>query len=130
MRKGGCFCGAIRFQAKGEPRSVVHCHCRDCRRASGAAFVTWVEFSLEDFQVEIGELTRRVHPPEVERTFCATCGTSLTFRRLAQDTIDITAVSLDDAEGLEPTAHVWSVRRLPWIHLDDNLPHFERNRTD
>ena len=128
MRQGGCFCGAIRYQVESEPRSATHCHCLDCRRSSGAAFVTWVEFPIDDFQVKTGKMTARIHPPGIERTFCATCGTSLTFRRLEEDEIDVTAATLDEPEKLEPTGHLWCIRRLPWIHLDDHLQHFERNR--
>lgn len=42
--QGGCLCGAVRYEATGRPHNVTHCHCADCRRSSGAAFVRWASF--------------------------------------------------------------------------------------
>lgn len=32
MLKGGCFCGAVRYEAEGEPFHETNCHCSICRR--------------------------------------------------------------------------------------------------
>ena len=47
MARGGCLCGAVTFVASGPPKWVAHCHCSMCRRAHGAAFVTWVGMPAE-----------------------------------------------------------------------------------
>ena len=39
--RGGCLCGAIRYEGIGEPHNVTHCHCEDCRKSAGAPFATW-----------------------------------------------------------------------------------------
>ena len=52
---GGCHCGAVRFVARFPSRFVAHCHCASCRRAHGAAFVTWAGFPSA--QVEVNETT-------------------------------------------------------------------------
>src|SRR5687767_12371984 len=44
MIQGGCLCGAVRYEAAGQPYNITHCHCTDCRRSSGAAFVTPLTF--------------------------------------------------------------------------------------
>ncbi|MFZ2005552.1 MAG: hypothetical protein WB697_12720 [Stellaceae bacterium] len=31
---GRCLCGAIRYEFRGAPEWVVHCHCDSCRSAS------------------------------------------------------------------------------------------------
>jgi hypothetical protein len=33
-------CGAVRYEAVGDPTAVAHCHCESCRRHSGAPAVT------------------------------------------------------------------------------------------
>ena len=35
--EGGCYCGAVRYVAAGEPVLRAQCHCRACRRISGGA---------------------------------------------------------------------------------------------
>jgi len=42
--EGGCRCGAVAFRARAEPTVVVYCHCRDCRRSSGAPISLWVGY--------------------------------------------------------------------------------------
>ena len=42
---GGCACGRIRYKLKNDPLIVHACHCRDCQRITGSAFVIniWIE---------------------------------------------------------------------------------------
>jgi hypothetical protein len=130
--EGGCFCGAVRYRVDGEPGRVTHCHCRHCRRLSGAAFVTWAELRPEELAFTTGE-PRTVESREgVTRTFCDRCGTPLTFRDAEDDppVIDVVVCSLDEPERVQPEDHVWSGRRLPWIRLDDRLPCYPRRRVD
>ncbi len=51
---GGCLCGAVRYEASGEPISVIHCHCLSCRRHTGAPVVTLAGFRRD--QVEFTDL--------------------------------------------------------------------------
>ena len=47
-REGGCLCGAVRFTACGKPKFISNCHCHSCRKATGAAYSTWVGFAEEN----------------------------------------------------------------------------------
>ena len=44
---GGCLCGALRYEAFGEPVGSGHCYCVDCRRASGSGFIPFMGFKAE-----------------------------------------------------------------------------------
>ena len=33
---GGCFCGAVRYRARGYPDQAYYCHCSICQKTSGA----------------------------------------------------------------------------------------------
>ena len=35
--EGGCYCGAVRYVAVGEPVLRAQCHCRACQHISGGA---------------------------------------------------------------------------------------------
>ena len=56
---GGCMCGAVRYEAMGEPLEVGHCHCHSCRRQTGAPVVTWVTFEAD--KVRFAGRTRSIH---------------------------------------------------------------------
>jgi len=122
-REGGCSCGAVRYRVQGEPRVVSHCHCDHCRRASGAAFVTWAEFASEQYRLLQGSPRTHRSKPSVCREFCPACGTQLTYRdeRNAEH-LDVTVCSLDDPETLRPVDHLWCERMLGWVTAADALP--------
>jgi len=129
MIEGGCFCGAVRYQAEGPPRRVTHCHCLHCRRTSGAPFLTWAEFDPEHFKIVKGTPARCETRPLVTRQFCAACGTQLTFQDAEEPgSIDVTVASFDAPDEIIPEDHLWCDRMLPWIRLADQLPRYALSR--
>ena len=129
--EGGCLCGAIRYRIRGSPRRTTHCHCLHCRRASGAAFVTWAEFPSSDFELLSGAPSRYESRPKVTREFCPSCGAQLIYRHADEPgTIDVTACSLDDPEVAIPEDHVWCDRTISWLKVADGLPWYRRGRFD
>jgi len=75
-------CGAVRFSCSGAPRFVADCVCESCRRAHGAAAVTWVGVETARFRIDAGEAQLEWYPSsaESERGFCRHCGTRMFFR--------------------------------------------------
>jgi hypothetical protein len=129
--EGGCLCGAIRYRIAGPARRTTSCHCLHCRRSSGAAFVTWVEFPSSAFVWLSGSPSRYECRPQVFRLFCGACGTQLTYQRVGEpETIDATACSLDDPGAVTPDDHVWCDRMLPWVKISDGLPRYKFGRND
>ena len=127
---GGCLCGAVRYRIEGRLGRACHCHCVHCRRASGAAFVTWVEVERAAFVVESGEPVAYESRPGVLRRFCGRCGTQLTWESAEiPGTCDVTACSLDDPAVVTPEDHLWCDRRIAWLKLADGLPQFALRRT-
>jgi hypothetical protein len=127
--EGGCLCGAIRYRARGTAYGITHCHCRTCRRAGGAPFVTWAGFDRDQFTFIQGRPISYASSPPVIRTFCGACGTPLTYQRDdAPGSIDITLGSMDDPQALQPEDHTWTESRLSWISLNDQLPQYPRER--
>ena len=113
-KEGGCLCGAIRYTVTGEPVSVSICHCATCRKSAGAPSVAWAVCNRDNFKIIKGEMAVYASSPNVQRGHCGTCGTSLTFFEVGEDTIDVTVASLDDPEHLSPTKEIWLSHRLSW----------------
>ncbi len=128
MITGGCLCGAIRYRARGTPSFETNCHCATCRRAGAAPFVPWASFDAGDLTFERGAPRRYRSSPDVIRTFCADCGTPLTYQRVPEQ-IDVTICSMDDPAGVPPRDHTWVSHRLPWVVLGDALPRHEEVRS-
>jgi hypothetical protein len=125
---GGCLCGSVRYEATGAPYNITHCHCADCRRSSGAPFVTWASFRRSEFHLTAG-LPRELHWADRLRTFCPQCGTPLTFMSSADvDEVDVTVSSFDDPSVATPADHTWTEDQLPWIQLSDGLPRYRQTR--
>ena len=104
---GGCLCGELRYEGKGEPAWVVHCHCKWCQRVSGAAFLTYIGFSIENLTWSKGKLSIYESTPGVERGFCSRCGSTLTFARPSRNEISVFAGTLDDPDRITPMAHAF-----------------------
>jgi hypothetical protein len=126
---GGCLCGAIRYQGRGEPYNVTHCHCLDCRKAAGAAFVTWASFGRNEFRFVQGE-PRTIEWDGRLRSFCPNCGTALTFMSGPEtNEVDVTVASFDEPEPVTPKDHAWVSDRIAWTGSLNSLPMHEKQRT-
>ena len=122
---GGCFCGAIRYRARGVPEEPTLCHCSICRRASGAPLVAWATFATERIEWLKGEPRRFNSSAKAERSFCSACGTALTFTFVkSPERTDVTLASLDHPEYITPRDHIYTSSRVPWVRLADGLPSF------
>ena len=129
--QGGCMCGAVRYEASGEPFNATLCHCVDCRRASGAPALAWFSVRGDTLRWTQGMPARNASSPGVERLFCARCGTQLTWHGAgAPDEIDITLCSLDDPDAIAPADHTFASQQVRWLHLEDALPRYAKTRTD
>jgi hypothetical protein len=121
--RGGCLCGAVRYQAEVEPINERVCHCRLCQRAIGAAFNARLLFRIDDVAVD-GPVAFASSSPELKRGFCAQCGSTLFSRREAAGIMGVTSGSLDDPSAFRPTMHIFVSSKQDWVALDDGLPQF------
>ena len=105
---GRCHCGRVRFVARFPSRFACHCHCESCRRAHGAAFVTWIGFPAPQVTVTAGAdaLAAHASSPGTLRKFCRHCGTKLFFEsaRWAGET-HVTLAAFDDPVDRAPAGH-------------------------
>ena len=118
---GRCSCGAIRFTAFAEPFQVSWCHCKDCRRQTGAPAVVWAGFKTDEVKFE-GTPKRRRSSALVTRAFCADCGTPISYEHdeMAGE-IYIHAGLFDEAERLVPDRQAYVTSKLFWMHLEEGL---------
>ena len=124
---GSCLCGDVRFRARGPSLFCCHCHCRWCRKAHGAAFSTFARTAANQLHVRQGDAAIRRYrsSPQVERSFCGTCGSNLFFRfDLLPDAIWVAVGTIDGDPGMRPQAHIFADFQAPWHAILDELPQF------
>ena len=123
IHEGGCLCGAVRYRITGSVDRVGHCHCTMCRRSVGAVAVTWATVLLTQFEITRGEPRTHRSSATAKRQFCADCGASLTFwYERKPEEIDVSLGTLDHPERHPADHHDWASEKLPWLHLDEELP--------
>jgi hypothetical protein len=119
---GHCLCGAVHYEVTAELRFVVNCHCRFCRRANGAAFVTTTPVPTDALRVRSG--ADRINRHE-GRFFCGDCATRL-FNR-GNDHPGVTALmvaTLDPEPGPLPFIHVNVESKANWFEILDDRPQY------
>jgi hypothetical protein len=128
MLTGHCLCGAVRYAIDGPLHEMHHCHCSMCRRAHGAPFSTFADCATADFRWTDGaDHVRAYRSSEaVERTFCDTCGSRLTFGFAPlPDRLWIAVGTLAEDPGIRPSGHIFASSRAAWAPITDDLPQFD-----
>ena len=126
---GGCFCGAVRYRLEGALLHASYCHCRMCQRTVGAPVVAWASWPAERFTWIEGTPVTFASSPKGERTFCPRCGSSLTVVDPAEPSVvDVSSATLDDPDPFAPQYHIWTMSRVRWLDLKDDLPRHEGER--
>jgi hypothetical protein len=126
--EGGCACGEVRYRLTSEPLFVHCCHCLNCQRQTGSAFV--INVLIETDRVEL--LAGEPEPVDVprgktgkQRIFrCPTCQVAV-FSRYTRATVRfVRAGTLDDPSRVSPDVHIYTRSKLPWVTLPDSVPAF------
>lgn len=128
VAEGGCRCGAVRLRASGAPSTVVYCYCVDCRRSSGAPVSLFAGYRTGQVEVDRGMPKSYASSPDVVRSFCAECGTQISYEdgRL-EGKVYVHVGVFDDTEQFEPEAHNWVSQKPGWFAIGDDLPRYEES---
>lgn len=126
---GKCACGNVRYEIRSEPLFTQACHCRDCQRTTGSAFVIHTIVCEEDFQIT-GETRMGIGPTGsgagCELHSCVSCGVIVwvRYRYHKVPVIAVRAGTLENPDAVAPQAHIFTSRKLPWVSLPADVPSF------
>jgi hypothetical protein len=123
-------CGAVRYECSAKPVMTGNCHCRDCQKASGGAFVSMLAVPAQALKIS-GAVKYYASAADsgnaFERGFCPQCGARLFGKSTAEPRLAmITAGSLDDPSWYRPSIDFFTSSAQPWDQMNSALPKFPR----
>ena len=129
MIRGGCLCGAVRYETGAAPITARYCWCRSCQFIAAGNAAVGVCFpkagfsisgELRDFE-SVADSGNRMH-----RRFCPTCGTPMFSEAESRPhLIFVRAGTLDDPEVARPVMTIWAASAPSWACIDETLPRLE-----
>ena len=126
---GGCQCGAVTYEAKGDPAMVIQCHCLNCQKSSGAGHVPIAAYP--EPQVTLKGKTKGYtytadSGAKAVSNFCPKCGSNI-FGSTASfpGLLAIRLGTMDESSGLQPQMDVYMKRLRSWDHDLKGAPAFE-----
>ena len=128
-REGGCACGAVRYRLTSDPLFTHCCHCLNCQRQTGSAFV--INLLIEADHVEL--LEGAPEPVDVPRddgskqriSRCPTCQVAVYSDYGRPEVLFVRAGTLDQPSSVTPDVHIFTKSKLSWVTLPDSVPAFE-----
>jgi hypothetical protein len=127
---GGCLCGALRYEAEGEPKLAGHCYCADCRKASGSGFVPFMGFPSDAVRFSGQSLkftSKAENGNDAVRNSCPVCGSLVFGGEVGKAKIfTIYAGSLDDPSLFHPTVAVFIRDHPSWAVIPPDLTTYDR----
>ena len=127
-REGGCACGAVRYRLTSDPLFTHCCHCLNCQRQTGSAFV--INLLIEADRVEL--LSGAPQAVDVPRddgskqriSRCPTCQVAVYSDYGRPEVLFVRGGTLDQPWGIAPDVHIFTKSKLSWVTLPDSVPAF------
>ena len=142
---GGCQCGALRYELAAAPITLYACHCTNCQKQTGSAFVLSTIISEAAFSFTAGK------PGKTEWTsdagnkrfgwYCRDCGSRIANGQTpSTGVLSLRGGTFDDTSWIRPAGHIWVKSAQPWIKFEkddilcdkqpaDYAPYVERFRS-
>ena len=127
--EGGCACGAVRYRLTSEPLFVHCCHCLNCQRQTGSAFVINLLIEADRVQLLAGS-PQAVDVPRDDGSKqkiyrCPTCQIAVFSQYTHPAVRFVRGGTLDDPSAVTPDVHIFTRSKLGWVTLPDSVPAFD-----
>lgn len=128
--EGGCSCRKLRYRMNTGPLIVHACHCRQCQRVTGSAFVINALVEKKHTEILCGDIAN-VRFPDTCHTafFCPECATYVWSEYLGghfDDCWFVRVGTLDEPDRLPPDVHIFTESKQPWVVISEEATRFER----
>jgi hypothetical protein len=129
IREGGCACGAVRYRLTSDPLFTHCCHCLNCQRQTGSAFVINLLIEADRVELLAGDVRAVAVPRDDGSTQtifrCPTCQVAVFSQYTRPELRYVRGGTLDDPRGIKPDVHIFTRSKVGWVTLPDDVPAFE-----
>ena len=121
--KGGCACGAVRYEASADPIFVGLCHCTSCQKLTGSALLPVVAIPTASMTVtgkttqfdSSGDSGKATH-----RNFCPVCGSTVfDSADMMPGVTMLTVGTMDNPDMVKPAMQIYCDSAMPWATVPD-----------
>jgi hypothetical protein len=129
MLEGGCACGEVRYRLTSDPLITHCCHCLNCQRQTGSAFVINALIEADRVELLSGE-PQQVDVPRdygsTQQVFrCPSCQVAV-FSHYGHPAVRfVRAGTLDQPSAITPDVHIYTRSKLSWVTLPESVLAFE-----
>ena len=131
MIKGSCLCGKVCYEYYADIDEISNCHCSQCRKAQGSAFVAIGPVESAKFHIKEGaDLLKEFRStPQKARVFCSNCGSPIystrddlpNIKRLRLGTVDTPIHCISQY-------HVHVASKASWYEITDQSPRYAKGK--
>jgi hypothetical protein len=107
MKTGSCLCGAVSYEVHGPIRSVIACHCIQCRKQTGSYMSATAAQDTDLKIIRDAGLKWYRSSANAQRGFCQECGSSLFWKADGSAHTSIAAGSIDGPTGAPLEGHIF-----------------------
>jgi hypothetical protein len=128
-RTGGCSWGAIRYRLASEPLIVHCCHCLNCQRQTGSAFVVNVVIEADRVELTEGEPVAVDVPRDdgsSQRIYrCPSCQVAVYSLYGSPKALFVRGGTLDEPRSLVPDVHIYVRSKVDWVTIPEGARAFD-----
>ena len=124
QREGGCACRQVRYRLTSEPLFVHCCHCLNCQRQTGSAFVINLMIEADRVELVAGD-PQSVEVPRddgsVQKVYrCPECQVAVYSEYGRPEVLFVRAGTLDEPREIEPDVHIFTKSKVGWVGIPES----------
>ena len=128
--EGSCSCSKLRFRLNAEPLIVHACHCRQCQRITGSAFVMNALIEREEVELLTGDIACFKFPGTRHTAYyCPECVTYVWSEYKSgrfNECLFIRVGTLKEPDLWPPNVHIFTESKQPWVTIPESMPSYRK----
>lgn len=120
MYTASCLCGKIQITINQDIPQLYVCHCQQCQKAQGSAFVAIAPIKKKNLEITTGEnvIAEYFATANKKRTFCKECGSPLFSERIDfPDIVRLRVGIINEPLQAKVYSHAFVKYKANWFNL-------------